>query len=209
MGSNMVKTFQTSSILHHVTIARNIKSIQKKGINAGAICSETGMGGCEYDDLEFMERDEMNIEERTRGAFNEILRDNKPKKEYPDHDNAVFFWSDDKSARYHRSAMDKKNLIGDYRIVQIYQPKIPCTCYEADFNKAEDLFQYIETNIEDIERIQNTGPETKEDKKIINEADALAKTYYKSMKPYRGVPKSDKEVVCPCDVSKKAIVRII
>ena len=200
-------TKQTTSVIHHVTDHRNIKTIQKKGIHAGHICSEANLAGCQLDDL--MMDHELNIEERTRDMFNQILNHNKPHRTLPSHDQAVFFWSDDKTARYHRSAMDRKNPLGNYHIVKIYHPLIPCQCYEADFQKAEDLFEHIEKNIDDIERIENTGPETKEDKTIIKKADQLAKQYYKTMRPYKGIPNPDKEVVCPCSIPKKAIVRIL
>lgn len=203
----MVKPKKTS-VLYHVVDHRNIPHIQKKGIKAGMVCAEAGMAGCVNDEEAWFEN-EMNIEERTREAFNDVLRDNKPKKEHPSHDYGVFLWSDDNTARYHRKAMDRKNSIGDYRIVQIHTKSIPCRCFEADFQKAEDLFQYIEDNIDDIERINNTGTEDKNDEKLIKEADNLAKDYYKTMRPWSGKSDSLKEIICPCDIPKKNIIRIV
>jgi len=196
------------TILYHVTDKKNIKTIQKKGITAGMVCSEANMAGCIEDEDAWVDH-EMNTEERTREVFNQILQENKPKKTYPGHEYGVFFWADDTTARYHRKAMDHKNPIGDYHIVQVYAPKIPCTCYASDFQKAEDLFQYIQDNIDDIERILNTGEEDKNDKEIIQEADKKAKQYYKTMKKWDGTKQPDKEIICPCNISKKHIVRIV
>lgn len=202
MSNNDKKTY----VLHHVTDDKNTKAIEKNGLTAGMICSEANMAGCS-DDLHEIE--EMNDEHRARIVFNDLLRYNKIDKEHPDHDYGNFFWSDDMTARYHRKAMDHKNPVTRYRIVQVYAPKIPCTCYESDFQKAEDLFQYVLDNIDDLERINNTGAEDENDKNIERRADKLALNYYKSMKKWTGKSDGDKEIICPCDIPKKSIVRIV
>jgi len=201
--TDITKTF----ILHHVTDYRNIDEIKESGLSPGAVCSEANMAGCE----DSWEGQEMNIEERTREAFDDTLNCNKPKDkpEFPTHDSGVFFWADDTTARYHRMAMDRKNPIGNYNIVQMYVPKIPCNCYEADFQKAEDLFQFIMDNIDDIERINNTGCEDDHDKKLAKETDRLAEDYYSTMKEWSGNADPDKEIICPCHIPKESIVRVV
>ena len=193
--------------MHHVTHGENVKQIKKEGLVAGMVCAEANMAGCTDEDFEDIE--EMNEEERVRHAFNDILSWNKPKKEFPGHDYGNFFWSKDMTARYHRKAMDKKNPDGNYRIVQVYSPKIACKCYESDFQAAEDLFQLVTDNIDDVERINNTGAMDKKDESLEKKADKLAKDYYKTMKKWSGKEDSEKEIICPCNISKESIVRIV
>lgn len=196
-----MRCFKGMVFLYHVTREENVPLLRREGLRTGMPPAEAKLAGVPE---EGFDDGEMSDEERAREMFNGYLREACPPG-MPAHDDAVFFWSDRGRAASMAQKMERQTPFG-YAVVVVDSDGIPCTCYEAVFEKAEDLFTHIEYHIREYENIDSMGPETDEDEVLLREAQGMARDYYASMRPFTGTPNSDMEVVCGCDVPPEAVV---
>jgi hypothetical protein len=120
----------------------------------------------------------------------------------------VFFWSDPDRAQYMRMLI-RARTHEPYEILQVQAGKIPCQCWEADFDDTDRLFAEIRGRLDDAEGCAGIiAPldEGEEWEKFCDELEGIAKGYYEGMKPFTGKPKHGKEILCGCDIPREAVL---
>ncbi|MFH1484895.1 MAG: hypothetical protein ABIH46_02395 [Chloroflexota bacterium] len=151
--------------------------------------------------------DEIPKETAAREVFDALLgearREVNPK--LPSHDDAVFFWANRSTAVYRKSILS--HSLYPLVILEAASTKIPCTLYQADIRLSDGVFTICYADPYILAQVVIDGLEPDEEVAIsLKEADAIAREYYKSMKPWDGSSNPDLEILAPCTVPPEAIV---
>lgn len=193
--------------LYHVTSNTCAKLASRYGLEPGFACAETLqsealaqhiLAGGTRENYNLFEPGELDI---ARDDFNELLNYFR-KPGYPGHDDSVFFWTSLLDAR----TWADETHGGGNPILEVDAGKVPCQCFVANNRLVEDLFQEVAGNPEYTRDCLNgedgVYPELKE---VCDNLDAMARSYYATMKPYQGGIMRHEEVLCPCDIPADAI----
>ncbi len=210
--------------LYHVTTSPNAELIRQNGFDSSfrhaeggeaAMLAEAILAGENVEDFWV---DQQTDEALTREVFNDILDQALGKvskergKDLPRHWGSVFFWPNRLQAQFRRDMVAQNNPAQPYEILEVEASKIPCTCYEADIGKSDELFNEVGANLEVAVNCSNMGlwphdPEEQEEaRELCANLDRIAEDYYRGMKPFTGRQLAAKEVICPCDIPKEALV---
>jgi len=212
--------------LYHVTTRENAELIKNQGFKAWFTHTEGGRAAekarailakqdeeLEEDERECLYDDECEIsdEEMAREIFDQILAMNRRKVDpaLPGHSGTVFFWSNPDEAEYRRRIVDSGS-IRQHVILEVDPSKIPCQCYEADIELTDELFNEIMGNLDKAGFCAGQwglGDEDEETEEFCDRLDDIATEYYRGMRPFSGRPKFGKEILCPCNIPKEAVVR--
>lgn len=197
--------------LYHVTQRRKVPRILAQGLRVGFTSSEREARVCVIEEETGRDRDEpdfwdvaqddgpLQAEEHAREDFDSFLEDERPAGS-PSHDASTFFWASKPDAEYLRRRMQEKNPCDPYDILTVDPKKVPCRCSSADYHSAEELFAFLEAHSGEY-----NPPLTEQGER---RASRLAREYYQTMRPWRGDPEEDREVLCPCAVPRTGIVQV-
>lgn len=197
-------------MLYHLTTSSCAKLAQLIGLEPGFACAETMqseglaqhlLSGGRREDYDLFQDDDLDI---ARYEFNDLLNLHRPRG-YPGHDDSIFFWTNFADAL--RWASDT-NRRGE-PILEVNPEKVGCECFVANNRLVEDLFQEVAGNIQRTEQCiegENFESDDLELHQICDDLDAMARSYYATMKTYDGKDHPGKEILCPCDTPPDAIV---
>jgi len=97
--------------------------------------------------------------------------------------------------------MNKPLNTETYVVLKVAKKDLPCKCYGASTEKAEDLFDDIMNHSGDW----NPSPDEEDKERFWEKAEA----YYEDMKVWEGQEDEDLEVLCSCPIPAKVIKRAI
>jgi|GEM_PF-4007188 len=204
-------------MLYHVTTERKAEAIKKRGkMIVGYTSSEREAAVCEFERETGLSREDPEFTEgfyefyddgreaRAREDFDTALSKARPEG-MPGHEDSLFFWPDLDKASWVRGRMSERNRCDNYVVLEADPSKIPCQCFAADADVAEDLFDEAR-KLHPSEYEPTLAEE--EEWEVEEEMEKLAKEYYTTMKKYPDGDFTGLEILCPCDVPAKAIKRV-